>query len=120
MATVLLCQSLAEHLLAAYISMGLEPEKLPKRVSFKETVKRCVSRQVFDESFSLELISMMEIRNPLSHYRDIDDPSNLSRRAMNTQLPAAEHIRSDASFALSIAIKLLSLPPFWLGGETLA
>ncbi|MBN9249854.1 MAG: hypothetical protein J0I86_04615 [Mesorhizobium sp.] len=118
-ATVLLCQSLAEHLLAAYISISFDAEKMPKRISFRDTLRRCISRQLFDEAFSLELLTLMDIRNPLSHYRDIDDPSNLSRRALDTRMSAIEHLRRDASFSLSVAIKLLSLPPFWLGGDRL-
>ncbi|OQM76610.1 hypothetical protein [Manganibacter manganicus] len=118
-ATVMLCQSLAENLLAAYIDTDLEAEKLPKRVSFNDTIRRCVSKGVFDKSFSGELITMMNIRNPLSHYRDLEDPSNLSRRVLDSRLPAIAHLMGDASFALAIAIKLLSLPPFWLSGETL-
>jgi hypothetical protein len=118
-ATVMLCQSLAENLLAAHISAGLKAEELPKRVSFKDTIQRCVSRGVFDEPFSRELITMMNIRNPLSHYRDINDPSNLSRRVLDSRIPVVAHLRGDASFALATAIKLLSLPPFWLSGETL-
>lgn len=118
-ATVLLCQAMAEHLLASYISMGLDPEIIPDRISFKDTLKRCVSKNLFDELFSLELISLMNIRNPLTHYRNIDDPSNLTRRVIDTRIPATEHLRRDASFALTVAVKLLSLPPFWLSGERL-
>lgn len=118
-ATVLLCQSLAEHLLAAHISLGLDADRLPKRITFRETVRRCIALSVFDEAFSIELLDMMEMRHPLSHFRDLDDPSNLSRRVLDTRIPANEHLRRDASSALATAIRLLSLPPFWLSGETL-
>ncbi|MBX9943798.1 MAG: hypothetical protein K2Y40_06935, partial [Reyranella sp.] len=35
-ATVLLCQGLAEHMLAAHISVSLGGEELPKRISFQD------------------------------------------------------------------------------------
>jgi hypothetical protein len=57
----------------------------------------------------------MTLRNPLSHYRSINDPSNLSRRVLDTMFPAESHLRSDASFAISMAIRLLALPAFRLG-----
>jgi hypothetical protein len=110
---------MAEHLLAAHVSLPLDAPALPRKVSFRETLQRCVATGVFDETFSNELMKMMDIRNPLSHYRDIDDPSNLTRRVLNTRQSALEHLRLDASYALVTAIKLLSLPPFYLSGERL-
>lgn len=118
-ATVLLCQSMAEHLLAAHVTLSLDAPALPRRVSFRETLQRCVATRVFDDAFSIELARMMDIRNPLSHYRDMDDPSNLTRRMLNTRESVLEHLRSDASYALTTATKLLSMPPFYLSGERL-
>lgn len=58
---------------------------------------------------------LMELRNPLSHFRNIEDPSNLSRRAVESSLPAEVHLLQDATFAIGMAIRLLSLPEFRLG-----
>jgi hypothetical protein len=118
-ATVLLCQGLAEHLLAAYIELGLGGERLPTRVRFSDTLDRCVSRQIISEADATDLRRLMALRNPLSHYRNIDDPSNLSRRALDSQRPAEHHLLTDASFAISMAVRLLVLPPFRLSGRTL-
>src|SRR3954447_22245814 len=37
-ATVMLCQALAEHMLAAHLSMGLEDQGFSKRISFSDTL----------------------------------------------------------------------------------
>lgn len=114
-ATVLLCQGLAEHMLAAYLTIGLDAEELPDRVSFNDTLKRCVSRDVISLQDADDLRRLMNLRNPLTHYRSIDDPSNLSRRVLNSMIPAEAHLLTDATFAMSMAIRLLALPAFRLG-----
>ena len=114
-ATVLLCQGLAEHMLAAYLTIGLDAEKLPDRVSFSETLKRCISRGVITAQDADDLRHLMDLRNPLTHYRSIGDSRNLSRRVLDSQLPAETHLLTDASFAMSMAIRLLALPAFRLG-----
>ena len=114
-ATVLLCQGLAEHLLAAYLAVGIHGEELPSRISFQDTLRRCLSRDVITQHDADDLRRLMGLRNPLSHYRNIDDPSNLSRRVINTMVSAESHLRSDATFAISLAIRLLALPAFRLG-----
>jgi len=114
-ATVLLCQGLAEHILAAHLELGLGGERLPDRVAFSATLERCVERQIISETDASDLKKLMNLRNPLSHYRNIDDPSNLSRRVLDSMEPAMNHLIRDASFAIGLAVKLLALPAFRLG-----
>jgi hypothetical protein len=114
-ATVLLCQGLAEHMLAAHLALGIHGEELPNRISFQDTLRRCLARDVITQKDADDLGRLMTLRNPLSHYRSIDDASNLSRRVLNTRVPAESHLRSDASFAISMAVRLLALPAFRLG-----
>jgi hypothetical protein len=114
-ATILLCQGLAEHMLASYLELGIHGEKLPDRVSFQHTLRRCLERDLIEPRDADDLQRLMALRNPLSHYRGMDDPSNLSRRALNTAISAESHLRSDASFAIGMAVRLLSLPVFRLG-----
>lgn len=114
-ATVMLSQGLAEHILASFLEAGINGEKLPDRISFQETLRRCLTRGIIEQQDAEDLRRLMTLRNPLSHYRSISDPSNLSRRAMNTMVPAEIHLRADASFAISMAIRLLALPAFRLG-----
>lgn len=99
--------------------MRLGGEPLPLRLQFKDTLKRSVDNGVITEKFANDLRTLMSLRNPLSHFRDINDPSNLSRRAIDAAAPPREHLLHDATFAISVAVGLLSLPIFRLdGGKT--
>jgi hypothetical protein len=111
-ATVMLCQGLAEHMLAAHLSLRLDVQELPKRISFSDTLERCVKRNAITADHAKDLRHLMKLRNPLSHFRGIDDPSNLSRRILDTRQQAESHLFGDASFAIGVAIRLLALPAF--------
>lgn len=108
-ATVMLCQGLAEHVLAGHIAMG---EPLPPRIGFQETLRRCVDRRVITERHAGDLRKLMSSRNPLSHYRDLDDATHLARRAFEAGIAVHEHLLADATFAISVAVSLLSLRSF--------
>jgi hypothetical protein len=114
-ATVLLCQGLAEHLLASFLYAALLMDDLPDRISFADTLRRCQERKVISKQDALDLRRLMDLRNPLSHFRNINDPANLSRRVMATMEPAEEHLRGDATFAIGLAVRMLALPAFRLG-----
>lgn len=114
-ATVLLCQGLVENLLAAFLRAGLMQDDLPRRIAFGETLKRCQDQRVITATDAQDLKKLMELRNPLSHFRSLDDSSNLSRRVLNTMMPAEEHLLADATFALSLAIRMMALPSFRIG-----
>jgi hypothetical protein len=114
-ATVMLCQGLAEHVLAAELVWGIHGEELPKKISFQETLRRSLARGVLSQNDVDDLRRLMDLRNPLSHFRNIDDPSNLSRRAVGSALSAQTHLLRDATFAVSMAVRLLALPEFRLG-----
>ncbi|OAP45786.1 hypothetical protein [Sinorhizobium americanum] len=111
-ATVMLCQGLAEHLLASFVELNVGAVPLPPKVSFYETLNRCLSTAIISEPDADALRRLMKLRNPLSHYRNLDDPSNLTRRMLDTGVAIEEHLRGDASFALSVAVRLMSLPSF--------
>lgn len=114
-ATVMLCQGLAEHLLAAHLSIGLGGDELPSRITFRDTLNRCLEKGVIGQLHADDLRKLMELRNPLSHYRGINDPTNLSRRILETMLSAERQLLTDATYAIGVAIRLLSLPAFRLG-----
>jgi hypothetical protein len=114
-ATVMLCQGLAEHVLAAHLATSLPFEELPDRISFYDTLDRCVARGVIGDTDAADLRRLMALRNPLSHFRSIGDPSSLSRRVVDERLEAEEHLRRDATFAIGMAVRLLALPSFRLG-----
>ena len=114
-ATVLLCQGLAEQVLAAHLAIGIHGEEIPNRISFHETLRRCVERGELTQTDSDDLRRLMSLRNPLSHYRSLEDPANLSRRVLDTNMSAETHLLNDATFAIDVAIRLLSMQAFRLG-----
>lgn len=111
-ATVMLCQGLAEHMLAAHLSMALGGKPLPPRIKFHETLSRCLEAGVVNAALGDDLRRLMELRNPLSHYRGLDDESNLSRRVIDSRRPAEDHLLADATFAISVAVNLLAARAF--------
>lgn len=114
-ATVMLCQGLAEQMLATHLTLSLQAPELPKKISFHDTLDRCLKQGVINPSLAGQLKQLMELRNPLSHFRSIDDPESLSRRALESQAPAHVTLLRDATFAIGVAIDLLASPEFRLG-----
>lgn len=114
-ATILLCQGLVEHLLAAYLHAGLLIENLPERIQFADTLRRCRERQVISDDDVADLRRMMDLRNPLSHFRHVDDGSSLDRRSINASTSADDLLRRDAIFSICLAVRMLSSPAFRLG-----
>jgi hypothetical protein len=115
LATVLLCQSLIENLLAAFLHGGLMMDDLPPRVTFMETLNRCRERKLITEQDADDLERLMSLRNPLTHFRTLGDAQNLDCRAMTDGLPSEALIQRDAWFAIDLAVRMLAKPGFRLG-----
>lgn len=114
-ATVLLCQSLVEQLLAAYLHVGLLVDKIPEHIKFRKTLSLCRERDVISDEDVKDLEHLMSLRNPLSHFRHVDDAGNLERRSMTGGDRPNELIRRDAHFAIGLAARVLAMPAFRLG-----
>jgi len=114
-ATILLCQGLAEHLLAAYLHAGVLVDNIPERIQFADTLRRCRERDVISDQDVTNLRRMMDLRNPLSHFRHVDDGSNLDRRSIDTGVSAEELLRRDAIFSICLVVTILAKPAFRLG-----
>lgn len=115
-ATVLLCQALAEQMLAAYLNFKIAPnDELPRKITFRQTLTLCKDRGILSEVDARDFQRLSDLRNPLSHHRHMDDPSNLSRRALDDRVAGEEHLRRDATFAIGMAVRLLALPSFRIG-----
>lgn len=56
----------------------------------------------------------MVLRNPLSHFRHVDDPGNLDRRLLDARQHGADLIEHDAVFAIGLAVRMLAKPAFRL------
>ncbi|MBU2959083.1 hypothetical protein, partial [Paracoccus sp. C2R09] len=62
-----------------------------------------------------DLRRMMALRNPLSHFRHVDDGSNLDRRSFDESRSVDDLLRCDAIFSIGLALRMLSRPAFRLG-----
>ncbi|MBB6425780.1 hypothetical protein [Sphingopyxis sp. JAI128] len=114
-ATILLAQALVENILAGNLLLRFDAQSLPPKISFSETIKRSIARGTISNELAKDLRRLCELRNPLTHFRDINDPSNLTRRVLDTQVNLEEHLRRDATFALTTAVRVLALPSFRVG-----
>lgn len=112
-ASILLCQALAENILAGYLHVRME--ELPPKVSFNETLKRCQAQGILSQEDADNLKKLAGLRNPLSHFRNIDDPDNLMRRSMTAGTAADDLLSTDAHFAIATAIRLLASSHFRVG-----
>jgi hypothetical protein len=115
MATILLCQALAEHTLAAFLHAAALSNDLPQRISFSDTLKCCRDENVVSAQDAEDLRRLMNLRNPLSHFRNLSDPGNLSRRALSMNTNADDALKQDACFAMGLATRILALPHFRIG-----
>jgi len=112
-ATVLLCQSLIENLLAAFLHGGLLNELQP-RVQFDETLKRCREAGILTDEDVTKLKALVALRNPLTHFRNVDDDRNLDRRSMATGRYTSDILSKDAWFAITLASRMMGKPQFRL------
>ena len=112
-ATIVLCQGLAEHVLASVLHVV--GESLPARINFDETLKRCHARQLITDVDVTDLRRLMNLRNPLSHFRTVDDQQHIDRRAIDAREHPNDMLGNDAHFAVAIVIRLLAKSPFRLG-----
>jgi hypothetical protein len=61
----------------------------------------------------------VDLRNPLTHFRNVDDEHNLDRRSIESGVYAGEILSRDAWFAVGLAVRMLAKEPFRLSGERL-
>ena len=112
-ATIFLCQSLIENCLAGLLH--LRAEELPLKITFNETLARCEAIGILTADEVVDLKKLTAMRNPLTHFRNVSDPDNLTRRSMNAGLPAEDLLAEDAGFAIDIVMRVLAKRPFRVG-----
>ena len=99
-ATVILCQVFAEHLVAATI-YG-EGEALPNRVKFGAVLKRSVKRGCISEHDAEEIARLMHMRNALSHFRKPFEEGHAMSRVASEKRPLRRLVKDDAVFAIKL------------------
>lgn len=119
-ATILLCQALVENVLAGHLHMlsGIphqDVESLPSRVRFSMTLDRCQSLGILAAEQVEELRRLVDLRNPLSHFRSLDEPGHSLRRSVDADQTEEEVLSEDAHFAIAAVMRVLALPAFRVG-----
>ncbi len=114
-ATILLCQSLVENLLASYLRDGLYTENLPEKITFRETLKLCQQKKLINNGQINDLLRRADLRNPLSHYRDFNNDQNSDICAVKFEIHPNELLRKDAWFSIGVAVRILAMQQFRLG-----
>jgi hypothetical protein len=112
-ATVLLCQTLIENLLAAFLHGGLMNE-LPSLIKFDETLRRCRVAEILTDQDVIDLKELAALRNPLTHFRNVDDDRNLDRRSIATGRFTSDILSRDAWLAITLASRMMGKQQFRL------
>lgn len=110
-ATIFLCQCLVEHVLASFLHAGRLKE-LPRKVHFSETLRHCKERGFLSNQEEREVIRLSSLRNPLMHFQHFNEPSNLTRRSVDSGELVDELLERDAYFAMGVAVQMLAKGPF--------
>lgn len=112
-ATIILCQALAENALAGALDLG--GTSLPEKVPFAVTLRQCEEKGYISAGQVQDLQQLAALRNPLSHYRSLDDPAHIDRRSMTQKVHYLDLLRQDAFFAIAVIMRLLADKPFRVG-----
>lgn len=114
-ATILLCQSLIENLLASTVH-DFQADDSPKRkAQLGETLIYCTEKEIISRVDSANIRRLMEVRNPLTHFRPLSEGSNVDNRAVKLGIRTTSLIEQDARFAIGLAVQILSRPQFRIG-----
>ena len=114
LATIVLCQSLVEHLLAAFLHSALL-HSVPQKIQFRDTLKTCKDHGLLTDRDIADLTRLSELRNPVTHFRHLEETSHLMRRAVNTGEHFNTLLEGDAHFAIALSVRILAKAPFRLG-----
>jgi hypothetical protein len=123
-AVILLSQALVETLLGAQIDLEQGSyeihgkdfgDTLTRRPSLDEIVRKAKQIGLLDDDDERALKRMREMRNPLTHFRNIDDPTNMTRRMLNQRTHPTVLFEDDARFCITTVIRILSKPTFAIG-----
>lgn len=113
-ATVLLCQGLMENLLASELASRVDPVPLRDKATARETRKRSREVGLISEDEETELERLESLRNPLTHYRQANDPEHIDQQAMLATAHSDVILERNAVFAITLTMRILAKPSFRL------
>ena len=126
LATIMVCQGLIENLLGGHLVLddvgravrgqaARKAKPLGKRPTLKELLVHAQEAGVITSDDVGDVERLVGLRNPLTHFRDINDSQNLTRRAMESGVHPEQLMYEDARFAVSTIIRILSKSDFAVG-----
>jgi hypothetical protein len=113
-ATVLVCQALLANLLTAYLHAA--SIEVAKRVRLEQTLKVCRAHGLLTEQDERDIVRLARQRNPLTHFRLLEDVDHLDRRAVDSGTHPVSIAQEDARFAITVVVRILGKATFALGG----
>jgi len=113
-ATVLLCQGLMENLLASELASRLDKIDLPDKATAKKIRAKSLGAGLISEDEERDLERLESLRNPLTHYRDANDPEHIDQQAMQENVFSDSILERNAVFAITTAMRMLAKPSFRL------
>jgi hypothetical protein len=125
-ATILLAQGLIENLLGGHLvldDVSREVRRRSPRVTkpfgvrptLKQLINHALEAGVLVERDVEDIERLIGMRNPLTHFRDINDPQNLTRRAMENDKHPERIMFEDARFAIATIIGIVGKAQFAIG-----
>lgn len=126
LAVIVLSQSLIENLLGGHLILddvtrevrGLpdrDAKPLKERPQLKELLDHALEAGVLEVKDAENVQRLMAIRNPLTHFRGINDPQNLTRKAMTSGVHPEQIMFEDARFAMATIVAIVGRAQFAIG-----
>lgn len=122
LSVILLSQCVLENALAAHLGLeaiatevrGGPTSSQKPRPGFRETVAACRASGLIDDADERDLWRLSDLRNALAHFRTVNDPSHIDRRAIAQRRSATVLCEDDGRFAISLFVRILAKPAFRL------
>ena len=121
--TILLSQGLLENLLGGQLIVDDVSREVQGKVArtsrafgdrpqFKQLIDHAIEAGILTNGDVRDIERLVNMRNPLIHFRDVNDPQNLTRRAMQAGKHADQIMFEDARFAIGTIIGVVGKSQF--------
>jgi hypothetical protein len=104
-AAILLCQTFAEHQLAAHYAMSGQDKHVRK--GFKDLIDQSLADGKIGANAAKRLQQLRIMRNPYTHHRLLNDPTGLLPRLMKSGGDPYKMAKADAQKAIQIVVDLI-------------
>lgn len=126
LSTIMLAQGMIENLLGGHLVIddvsrevrGRSPRRAKPfgaRPTLKQLIDHAIEAGVLVDRDAANIERLIGMRNPLVHFRDINDPENLTRRAMESGKHPEHLMFEDARFAITTIVAIVGKTQFAIG-----